>query len=34
MRVVLEALRGFEDEVLVAAAPHVHELTARYAHEP
>ena len=28
-RVVLEALRGFDDDLLVAAAPHVHALLAR-----
>lgn len=29
-RVVLEALRGFDDDVLVAAAPHVHDLIAGF----
>lgn len=29
-RVVLEALRGFDDDLLVAAAPHVHTLLARF----
>lgn len=29
-RVVLEALRGFDDDLLVAAAPHVHELMAGF----
>lgn len=29
-RVVLEALRGFDDELLVQVAPHVHDLVARY----
>jgi len=28
--VVLDALRGFEDDVLVAAAPHVHDVVAAY----
>ena len=29
-RVVLEALRGSDDELLVAVAPHVHDLVAAY----
>ena len=32
-RVVLEALRGFDDDLLVAAAPHVHALVARFTPE-
>ncbi len=30
-RVVLESLRGFDDGVLVQAAPHVHDLIAGFA---
>ena len=30
-RVLLEALRGFDDDVLIAAAPHVHDLLVTFA---